>query len=132
MMRVINKIGAIMLNDKKLFLVKKRSGDILILPGGKAKGNENPGQTLRRELKEELDVKLVNKKPFGIFTDKATYEDAHLIMYTYFVETKGNFKPKSEIESFEWIDRDYKKRGVKVASIIEKFIIPKLIDMKLL
>jgi hypothetical protein len=53
-------------------------------------------------------------------------------MYTYFVETKGDFKPQSEIESFEWIGRDYKKNDIKVASILEKFIIPKLIEMKLM
>ena len=132
MIKIINKIAAIILKDKKLLLVRKKSGDILISPGGMIKENETPEQTLKRELKEELDVDLISKTPFGIFTDKATYEDAHLIMYTYFVETKGDFKPKSEIESFEWIGKDYKKNNVKVASILEKFVIPKLIEMKLM
>jgi len=132
MMKIINKIAAVILKDKKLLLLKKKSGDVLIMPGGKVKGDETPEKTLRRELMEELDIKLIKKRPFGIFTDKATYEDAQLIMYTYFVETKGDIRPQSEIEGCEWVDKNYKKKGIKVASIIEKFVIPKLIDMELL
>ncbi len=132
MLKIINKIAAIIVKDKKLLLVKKKDGDILISPGGMIKGDETPEETLKRELKEELDVEFVDKKPFGIFTDKATYEDANLIMYAYFVETKGDLKPKSEIEKFEWIGKDYKKKNIKVASVLEKFVIPKLIDMELM
>jgi len=132
MIKIINKIAAIILKDKKLLLVRKKSGDVLISPSGMIMENETPEETLKRELKEELDVDMISKKPFGIFTDKATYEDAHLIMYTYFVETRGDFKPKSEIENFEWVGKDYRKNNVKVASILEKFVIPKLIEMKLM
>jgi len=132
-MKITNKIGAIILRDKKILVVKKKGLDTFISPGGMVEGEETPEQTLRRELKEELGVELINKTPFDIFTDKAAYEkDTRLILYTYFVETKGEFKPMSEIESLAWIGKDYKKQDIKVASILEKFIIPKLIEMKLL
>jgi len=132
-MKIITKIGAIILKNKKMLVVKKKGENIFISPGGMVEGNENPEQTLRRELKEELNAELASKTPFNIFTDKATYEkDTRLILYTYFVETIGELEAKSEIESFAWIGRDYKKQDIKVSSILEKFIIPKLIEMKLL
>lgn len=132
-MKIINKIGAVILKNKKMLVVKKGGGDIFISPGGMVEGRETPEQTLRRELKEELNVELIDKTPFGIFTDKATYEEeTHLILYTYLVKTKGEFKPQSEIESFVWIGKKYKKEGIKVSSILENFIIPKLIEMNLM
>lgn len=131
-MKKIYKIGAVILKDKKTLLVKKFGGDILISPGGVREEGETPEQTLRRELREELDVELIDMEPFGFFTDKATYENAQIIMDTYIVNTKGKFTPKSEIEKIVWIGKDYEKQNIKIASILEKFIIPKLIKMGLM
>lgn len=124
----IHKIAAIILKDKKTLVVKKNLGDIFISPGGRVEGEETPEQTLRRELKEELDVNLISMKPFGIFRDKSTYEDAQLIMDTYFAEIEGELKPQAEIEKFEWVGKDYDKQNIKIASILHRFIFPKLIE----
>jgi 8-oxo-dGTP diphosphatase len=132
-MRRIHKVGAVILKDRKLLVVKKNTGDIFISPGGKRRKNETPEETLRRELKEELDVELVSMRPFGVFKDKAIYEkNTQLIMDTYFVRIKGEAKPRSEIERIVWIDRNYEQQRVEVAPILEKFIIPRLIKMGLL
>ncbi len=132
-MRRIYKVGAVILKNKKLLLVKKRSGDILISPGGKPENDETPEETLRRELREELNVELIGMKHLDIFKDKAVYEkNTQLVMDVYIAKIKGNLKPSSEIEDAIWISKDYKKNGIKVAPILERFIIPRLIEMNLL
>jgi len=35
----------------------------------------------------------------------------------------------SEIKSLLWIDRNYKEQGIKLGSILEKGVVPKLIEM---
>lgn len=53
--------GCLIIENKKLLLLHRRERDHWELPGGKIKTNENPKQTARREVKEEIgcDVKLL-------------------------------------------------------------------------
>lgn len=126
-MEVYHKIAGIIIKDKKLLMVKKYDESHFIMPGGRVLEGETPEQTLRRELKEELDVELVSMKFFKTYEAPHFKEKNKIVrMDTYFVEIKGDPKPTSEINEIKWVDSNYKKQGIKIASINQDFLIPEL------
>jgi 8-oxo-dGTP diphosphatase len=129
---VVHKIAGIILKDRKFLAVKTSDDGVLITPGGRVEKNETPEETLRRELKEELNVKLISMKFFGTFKDKVYQNNDDLILETYFADISGVPKPGSEVEKFFWIDSRFNDNEIKLSSAIEKYIIPKLLDTDLI
>ncbi len=126
-MKTIKKIGGIIVNDKKMLVVRKKGTSVYIMPGGGPEGDETHQETLERELDEELNLFPSNFKYFGNFQEKAMFEDADVDMCVYFVDVKGDMKPDSEIVELKWIDSDYKNQDIKLGSVIEKHTLPVLI-----
>jgi hypothetical protein len=50
----------------------------------------------------------------------------------YIANVTGVPRCDSEIKSLLWIDRNYKEQGIKLGSILEKGVVPKLIEMGLM
>lgn len=74
----IFKIGAIIIRDRKLLVVRKRAPDNraeFIIPGGRPEGIETHQEALARELEEELGVTLISMRHFGSFDDIAVFEN---------------------------------------------------------
>lgn len=131
----IYKVGGIILKSKKLLVVRKRTIDNraeFIIPGGKPEECENDEETLKRELKEEINVNLQSMDFFGSFSDVAVFENIPINMNVYICDVKGNICPMSEIKEYIWIDRDYEKNNIQLGSILSKYIVPKLIDLDLM
>lgn len=61
--------AGILIEDGKVLIAKRSGNDDLAgkweFPGGKVKKNETPERALRRELKEELEIKVKVRKYFG-------------------------------------------------------------------
>lgn len=134
-MKKIDKIGGIILKDKKILVVRKRTKDNrreYIIPGGKREGNETDLETLARELKEEIQVELIDSKPFGGFDDIAIFEGIPIHIEVYFAEIEGIPTCDSEIKDLVWIDRNYADEGIELGSVLGKFVIPKLVEMELM
>lgn len=134
-MKKIDKIGGIILKGKELLVVKKRTKDNreeYIIPGGKREGNETDFETLKRELKEEIQVELLETQPFGGFDDIAIFENIPIHIEVYFANIKGEPICDSEIKELVWIDRNYSEKGIKLGSVLAKFVIPKLVEMGLM
>lgn len=134
-MKIIDKIGGIILKDKKLLVVQKKTKDNrpeYIIPGGKREGNETDIETLSRELKEEIQVDLVGTKPFGGFDDIAVFENIPIHIEVYYADIEGEPKCDSEIKSLVWIDRDYKEQGIELGSVLGKYVVPKLIELEMM
>ena len=126
-MEIHHKIAGVIIRNKKLLMVKKYNEPHFIMPGGKLEKSETPKQTLKRELKEELNVNLKSIKLFA--TKEAVHfqnKDKLVRMEMYFAEIEGEPKATSEIDEIKWIDSNYKKQGIKLASINEDFTIPEL------
>ena len=51
----------------------KLLGGLWEFPGGKAEGDESIDQTLKRELREELDVEVIIEEPIGQFSHAYTH-----------------------------------------------------------
>ena len=126
-MEIHHKIAGIIIKDKKLLMCRKYDEPHFIMPGGKIIEGEIKEQTLGRELKEELSVELKSMKFFKTW-EAPHFRDKNKIvkMETYFVEVDGEPKATGEINEIEWIDTDYKNKGLKIASIDEDYLVPEL------
>ena len=51
---------------------------------------------------------------------------------TYLVKVKGEIICNNEIKEALWIDKNYKDKGIKIGSILEKYVIPYLIENNLM
>lgn len=130
---MIDKVGGIILKDKKILVQRKKNNrEECIIPGGKREGNETDFETLKRELYEELDVELLNAKFIGGFDDIAVFSNEPIHVQTYIAEIKGKIKCKNEIKEAIWIDRNYIEQGIEVGSILGKYVIPQLVKKGLM
>ena len=129
---VIRKIAGLIIKEKKFLAVKEEGLNILFTPGGTVEKFETPEETLRRELKEELNVNLIAMKPFGTFKDKTHDLKDDLLLETYFASIRGSPQPNSEIEKLFWVNSKFKDKEVELSIPMKKYIIPKLLEMDLI
>lgn len=128
----IHKIATVVLKDKKILVVKKKGIDEYISLGGKHHKGEHHHDTIKRESQEELGITIKNPQYIGRFQDIAAKEKTPIVLDLYITESEGDPTPNHEIEEYLWISKDYKEHNVKVASVLEKFIIPELIKRDLM
>ena len=128
---MIDKVGGIIIKNKKVLVVRKKTKENFpefIIPGGKRETGETDVETLQREIQEEVNLKVVKAE----YVDIAIFEKVPIVVKVYLCEVEGEVNVDNEIKEFCWIDKDYKKNGIKVASILEKFVLPELIRRKLI
>ena len=126
--QTLHTIGAVILKDKKVLMVRKREREVLIMPGGSPEHNETHEETLKRELKEELQLNLVSSECFDTFEDLSTTRRLPLTMDVYLVKTWGGIYPDSEIKGFRWVGKDYEKEGIRIGNVAKNHLIPKLVE----
>ena len=130
---MIDKVGGIILKDKKILVQRKNNNrEECISPGGKRENNETDIETLKRELYEELSVELIDAQFIGGYDDVAIFSNKPIHVQAYIATIKGEIKCNNEIKEALWIDKDYKKQGIKVGSILGDYIIPELIKRGLM
>ena len=98
--------AAIVQNDEGNVLLLKhryRPGSGWGIPGGFLELGEQPEQTLRRELREEIDLELNDVRLFTVRTFKRQKQ----IEVVFVARASGSTQPQSgEIESAEWFSRN--------------------------
>lgn len=128
-----DRISAVIIKDKKILLVTGFKEEFYWTPGGKLESGESHEQTLRRELKEELGIELIETKPYF------TYEGFNVVLkekqtvHCYFVSFKGNIIPNQEITKFGWFSKeDFKNKRIRMFEEAEKSFIPRILKDGLL
>lgn len=130
---MIDKVGGVILKDKKILVQRKKNNrEECIIPGGKREKDETDFETLKRELNEELSVELINAEFLGGYDDIACLSNEPIHIQTYLTVIKGKIKCNNEIKEAIWIDKNYKRQGIKVGSILGKHVIPNLIERGLM
>lgn len=128
----IIKYAAIIIDDqKRLLIVKSKKHQIWIPVGGKPEGEENYSQCLKREVREELDVDLIDKPELLIVCPPepaAGSPDLKVKITAYLVKISGIPKPSQEIESMHWLSRqEFELNKFELGSALAEYIIPELI-----
>ncbi len=122
---MIDKIGAIIIAERRMIVAREKGLDTFFIPGGKRNEGESDLQALEREIIEELGVKIKNPKFYNTFFAHSHDNRDEVRVKAYFVELGGNPEPNSEIEELLWIDRG-NYNSYKLGNIL-KIMIPGLI-----
>ncbi|MGV9195272.1 NUDIX hydrolase [Microbacterium sp. MC2] len=108
--RRIHVSAAVIVDEAGRLLVVRKTGTTAFMqPGGKPEPGETAGQTLRRELAEELglDVAPHDLVGLGSFTAAAANEPGYLVVAEVFSVDIGRQQPAvgAEIAELRWITR---------------------------
>ena len=105
--KIIDKIGWIYIQDKKVLVARSKNKDKFYAPGGKRELGETDEQALIREVKEEVSVAIIpgSLKLVGVFEAEAHGQVAINVRITaYTADFVGEIKPDSEIEELNWFN----------------------------
>ena len=128
---MLRKIAAVIIENRKILLVREKDHDFFMMPGGVVEGGETDEENLRRELFEELRVIPVKSEFLGSAMSRMN-DGRELKVDFCLVKYSGTPEPSSEIEDFAFINSGYKSGGVKITKTVEDFLIPKLVGMDLI
>lgn len=95
----------IILENKKILLVKRVPypfSGYWTLPGGHVDYGETLEKAIKREIKEELGIKVKIKKLIGVYSDPKRDPRYHTVSVIYLLE-----KPKGKIK-LNWESSEYK------------------------
>ena len=129
----IKKIGAAILKDNKVLVVKEHGWKKFGFPGGTIKPDEKDAECLKREIREELDteVKRGSLEYLGRFQDTAMNEPGTIIEIKLFkVETEGSLKKTPDVEEMFWFGKNDDMS--KLGPIDRNHLIPELIKRGLI
>ena len=132
-MKNIEVVAAIILNDEKILAVQK--GKVKFdyvsykweFPGGKVEIGESLEQAIKREILEELNIKVIPKQL--LITVKHSYPDFHLVMYCFICnKIEGDLILNEHIQAV-WLDitelnhLDWAEADIPVIPEIENYLL---------
>jgi len=124
------RVAAIIIQGHNLLLVKGSDKyKEFWTPGGKLEAGESELECLKRELDEEINVKVVSAKFFGEYAEKAPYaENVLSISRVYIVSISGKIKTAKEIQGYVWMTRkEFEAEKYPLVAATGKKIIPDII-----
>lgn len=113
----------------RILVVRKRGTRFFMLPGGKAEAGETPLETLRRELHEELDLKLEESdfESLGHFQAPAANEPGHRVEADVFMARLPHaVAVQAELEEMGWLDAAPCERE-DIAPLLRRHVMPALL-----
>ena len=132
-MKIIHKVAAVVIQNNKFLLVRKKGKDIWTNLGGHPEKGESEEQALLREIKEEMGCDAKIEKKIGDFDAPAAFDDAIVHLSAYLVSLSGPITFEDpELEEYQFIDKDYQKQGIKLPDSIKYKVLPFCIENKLL
>jgi 8-oxo-dGTP diphosphatase len=106
-MKTIEVVAAVIQHQNKILAVQRGPAKYAYIcekwefPGGKMEADETEEQTIIREIREELDMKIAVKAK--LLTVEHSYPDFHLTMHAYLCETKQSEPTLTEHIDFKWL-----------------------------
>lgn len=104
--------GVIIENNKGQIMLVKRKDDpkkgYWDLPGGFINPNESFAKSVKREIKEELNVEITLGKIIGVYADTYLFQDINIPTLGIVILAKlksFNLKPSDDITSYKFFDK---------------------------
>ena len=129
MMKTVEVVAAIILNDGKVFATQRGYGGFKgwwEFPGGKIEAGESPEEALVREIREELEAEIKVGELFE--TVEWDYPDFHLTMHCYICSLMSETLHLNEHEAALWLGREnlhsvkWLPADEELISLIEKLL----------
>jgi ADP-ribose pyrophosphatase YjhB (NUDIX family) len=129
----IYKSAGIILQNRKVLVVRPFSKPAFVAPGARIEEDETATQTLVRELKKEFGIQTRphDLSPFGSFLAKAANPSRQVHVEIFMVrDWQGEIKPSNEIDEIIWLtsDADY---DVEINSTFHDEVLPRLKELDL-
>lgn len=130
-MKVYNCANLLYVKNKYILLVKVRDNEKYYLPGGKIEANENNLDTLIREIKEELNIRL-SKETFKFIcsVEGVAYPDNQnsVVLNCYYSDISNyDLSESNEITDIKMLSFEDKQlmapAVVKLVKLIEKGVV---------
>ncbi|MBI4008979.1 NUDIX domain-containing protein [Candidatus Roizmanbacteria bacterium] len=119
---VIETIAFLYIKDKKLLLVRSKGKKAFYMPGGKRERREIHQETLLREIKEELQIKLNPSSVtfFGRFEAQAYGKEKGVLVRIYCYQSRyvGELKKGAEIEELDFFSHSEYLRQTETAPAV--------------
>lgn len=126
--KMLKRVSAVIINNKKILLVTGYKEMVYWTPGGKVGPDESDEDCLKRELNEELGVKIVSIKPYINYQTRHIETLEPMEVYCYLVEIAGKISPKEEITKFGWYsEEDIKNKKIQLTEDTNANLVPQLI-----
>jgi len=106
-MKTVEVAAAVIRREKKIFATQRGYGefkDRWEFPGGKIEPGETPQQALKREIEEELGIKII----VGELIDTVEYDypKFHLTMHCFWAEVEDGTIELREHEAAKWLSAE--------------------------
>jgi 8-oxo-dGTP diphosphatase len=107
--KIIIASGPVIVENNKVLLNQHGDTEFWKFCGGTLEQNETLLETVKREVKEEMDleIKILNQEPFFFYTQKQSDEGLKdVILAHYLAERIGEISPGTDIREWKWFDID--------------------------
>ena len=109
-MKHIEVVAAIIVNDKKILCVQRSNNKFEYIskkfefPGGKMESGETKEETIKREILEELKMKIEVQEEFLTITH--AYPDFILTMHSFICSCKNPTVTLTEHIAYKWLQKN--------------------------
>lgn len=100
------RVAGIAIHNNRILLHTTEKDDFWNLPGGRVEFNESTDQTIKREIKEELDIEIQMSKLLFVNEDFFEYEDKryHEIGFYYLIDFQDGHEILTKDGEFKGIE----------------------------
>lgn len=122
---MVNVVLGLVEKDGKILLIKRERGDFIGLwgiPGGKVEECEHLDEAVKREMEEELGIKLEFKRVLGFSTEIMHDKNSTSLLYVCLLNMNNNEIIKNPEFNYKWFSKDELMDSNSIIESDKKFI----------